>query len=249
MRKQTLIGVLGLVALLSGGAYAKSGIFVGGNVGLPITNPTYDNSVVEEIAPKTGIGYMLGLDVGYQQAINDKVGFRYYLSYNFSQSFASKSLTSAQAGAVLAAQNGASSANGMAAAASTGTNGSVPSVKSSAVNFNHLVALNVDYYVNFTKMFSGYVGAGFGYTNYHINNTTSITAGTKTENHLIAVNGDGFAVPINIGVSANLGESQRINLGAKIPIVSTDVKGGSGFGEQSASLRNYIIQIGYSYTF
>ncbi|PAF51896.1 hypothetical protein BKH43_01305 [Helicobacter sp. 13S00401-1] len=243
MRKKTLIGVLGLVVALSGASYAKSGVFVSGNVGLPITDPTYSTDVQAALAPSTGVGYMLGADVGYQQQINDKVGFRYYLSYNFSQSFASKNLSAAQVG-MLAQANGGM-ANGTASA---GTNGGA-SGKISAVNFNHLVALNVDYFINFTKMFSGYVGAGLGYTAYSINNTTNLTVGGHAAPADIRnISGDGFAVPINLGVSLDLGDSQRINLGTKIPIVATDVKGGPN-NIQRASLRNYIVQLGYSYTF
>ncbi|PAF50788.1 hypothetical protein BKH43_04325 [Helicobacter sp. 13S00401-1] len=230
MKKKVLLGAACLALALSSASYAKSGVFVGANVGLPITTPTYVGEFqnAEASLPNTGVGYVLGLDAGYQQNFTPKMGLRYYLSYNFSQSFASKT----------------SEANDI-------------SQKLSAVNFNHLIAANVDFFYNITDMFGAYAGLGAGFTNFSTDMTGTVSGDTpdgQSQTATVKFVGNSFALPLNLGVSMNLGDHQVIKLGAKIPLVGTDIKDldstDETFGNGTfATLRNYIIQVGYSYIF
>ncbi|PAF45458.1 outer membrane beta-barrel protein [Helicobacter sp. 11S02629-2] len=239
MRKKTLLGVLGLVIALSSAGYAKSGVFVGGNLGLPITAATDIPSLVQPFIPTTGVGYTVGVNVGYKQDLTTEMGLKYYLSYNFSQSFASKA---------------------------------IGPIENKADILNHLVVANVDYFYDFDKMFGAYVGIGLGYSDY----SGSFNIANIAD---FGISGGSFALPINVGVNFNINESNTISLGAKIPVLGTDVnvlgataqkvqalQNGGGESSSSSStttdgepaalqvikggtLRNYIIQLGYTYTF
>ncbi|PAF45766.1 OmpW family outer membrane protein [Helicobacter sp. 11S02629-2] len=230
MKKKILLGAVCLAVALSSTSYAKSGVFVGANAGISITSTTYSNIFIQanDLAPKTGAGYMLGLDVGYQQEFLPSMGLRYYLSYNFSNSFAHKTIP----GSVT---NGASGAL-------------------TVVNFNNLLVANVDYFYNLNDKLGAYVGLGVGWSNFFTNFIAGGEGGSLTATYL----GNSFALPFNIGVSMNLGKHQTIKLGAKIPLVSTSIKPTNGEAKTAlptgddgttATLNNYIIQAGYSYIF
>ncbi|PAF45271.1 outer membrane beta-barrel protein [Helicobacter sp. 11S02629-2] len=239
MKKKVLLSAVCLALALGSASYAKSGVFVGANAGLAITTPSYLNELKDNksMLPDTGVGYVLGLDAGYQQNFTPKMGLRYYLSYNFSQSFASKT-------------NAISLSNGV-----EGTSGSTKATQTfETINFNHLVAANVDFFYNVTDMFGAYVGLGAGFSNFSIDmKSTILVPGEGSDSQTIKFAGNSFALPLNVGVSMNLGEHQVVKLGAKIPLLGTDIKASDknafGSDKAQATLRNYIIQVGYSYMF
>lgn len=109
----------------------------------------------------------------------------------------------------------------------------------------HLITANVDYYFNFTPAFGAYIGIGVGYQQY------DPTWKTMLGNMSNGAKG-GLAVPLNVGLTYNVDTTSQILLGAKIPLVGYDYKGTMipGTPESTmATLRTYIVQIGYNYTF
>ena len=60
---------------------------------MPITTPEYKGGLRtgSEQFPNSGVGYALGVDLGYKQMFGEGMfGLRYYVDYYFSQSFGSK---------------------------------------------------------------------------------------------------------------------------------------------------------------
>ena len=62
---------------------------------MPITTSDYSGYLknIKNALPTSGVGYALGINVGYKQMFNENMGLRYYVDYNFNQSFGSKSGT------------------------------------------------------------------------------------------------------------------------------------------------------------
>lgn len=210
---------LGVAALLFSISQAKDGIFVGANVGLPITTPTYTDGLKDatNTLPSSGIGYTLGLDIGYKQYFSSSLGLKYYANYIFSQSFGSK-----------VSEN---------------------QMKIDATIINHLITANVDFFYNFTQSFGAYVGIGLGFSGYSANYKATIP-GVDISPTLKGDFAGSFALPINLGVTYNINDTHAINLGAKIPILATSIKVKTdGEVAGGVDLRNYIVQVGYAYTF
>lgn len=203
-----------LAASLFGVAQAQtSGLFVGVNAGVPITTPSYGPAIPNSsMFPTSGIGWAVGLDVGYKQVLSENYGLKYYISYNYNQSKGSKD------------------------------NSSLPKVNAD-IN-QHLITANVDYYFNFTPAFGAYIGIGVGYQQY---DPTWKTAGNAMPTEAKG----GLAVPVNVGLTYNFNDASQILLGAKIPLLGYDYKITQPVvGDvKAATLRTYIVQIGYNYTF
>ncbi len=202
-----------LAASLFGVAQAQtSGLFVGVNAGVPITTPSYSGFTgVKDNFPTSGIGWAVGLDVGYKQVLSENYGLKYYISYNYNQSKGSK-------------------------------DNPVPFGKVDADINQHLITANVDYYFNFTPAFGAYIGIGIGYQQYDPTWKVigqNISQGAK----------GGLAVPVNVGLTYNFNDASQILLGAKIPLVAYDYKSTNPMAQGTATLRTYIVQIGYNYTF
>ncbi|PAF49048.1 hypothetical protein BKH43_07325 [Helicobacter sp. 13S00401-1] len=257
MKQKTLITTLGLMLALSGLSLAKDGVFIGVNAGLAYTNISYKKSSNGNFYPEDAPGYSVGLDVGYTQSFNKYMGLRYYLSYNFSQTFGEKSVFLNSSGQETIYNNGTSS-------------------------FNNMLLANVDYFVNLNKMFEVYAGFGVGYA---YSNTNLLKAKIDPANGgvVMSINqgsektvingepdtffnaGGGFVLPINVGLSINITNHQVLRMGVKIPLLSTDLKAvrtripllspqlsalaGIPKGEDMGSIKNVIAQLGYSYTF
>ncbi len=189
-----------------------SGLFVGVNAGVPITTPSYSGFTgVKDNFPTSGIGWAVGLDVGYKQVLSENYGLKYYISYNYNQSKGSK-------------------------------DNPVPFGKVDADINQHLITANVDYYFNFTPAFGAYIGIGVGYQQYDPTWKVmgqNISQGAK----------GGLAVPVNVGLTYNFNDASQILLGAKIPLVAYDYKSTNPMAQGTATLRTYIVQIGYNYTF
>ena len=231
--KNLLISSVVAAGLLGGIANAKSGAFVGVNVGVPITTPEYKGGLRtgSEQFPNSGVGYALGVDLGYKQMFGEGMfGLRYYVDYYFSQSFGSKTTQIAPTSL---------------------------DVTIDATISQHLVNANIDVLFNPLSWLGVYVGIGVGYQGYNpiytitaTQDATGATVGT-TEDHQ-PVRG-GFSLPLNVGLNFNLGESHALNVGAKIPLVGYDYSIASFMNtpipDSSVGLRSYIIKVGYSYTF
>lgn len=213
--KKILISSVLSASLLCVANAQSSGLFVGVNAGVPITTPDYKGSLAatKDFFPTTGIGWAVGVDVGYKQALSQNYGLKWYLSYNYNQSKGSKD----------------SEAIG----------------KSEADINQHLITANVDYYFNFTPAFGAYLGIGVGYQQYNptwkMGGATTPTEGAK----------GGLAVPVNVGLTYNFNDKNQILLGAKIPLVAYDYETNNPQTQTkgTATLRTYIVQIGYNLTF
>ena len=106
-----------------------------------------------------------------------------------------------------------------------------------------LITANVDYWLNFTQSFGAYIGVGVGYQQF---DPTWKTMGMSISNGKKG----GLAVPVNIGLTYNFNEKNQILLGAKIPLVAYDYESSIMPGQNAtASLRTYIVQVGYNLTF
>lgn len=129
---------------------------------------------------------------------------------------------------------------------SKGSKDNSPLPKVNADINQHLITANVDYWLNFTRSFGAYIGIGVGYQQYDPTWKTammSISAGAK----------GGLAVPLNVGLTYNFNDASQILLGAKIPLVAYDYESDTNpmlpMANGTATLRTYIVQIGYNYTF
>ena len=235
--KNLLISSVVAAGLLGGIANAKSGAFVGINVGVPITTASYSGAIaaMQDYLPKSGVGYALGVDLGYKQMFGEGMfGLRYYVDYYFSQSFGS----------------------GQQGFPSFDPGAGITTTIDAAIS-QHLVNANIDVLFNPLSWLGVYVGIGVGYQGYNpiytitaTQDATGATVGT-TEDHQ-PVRG-GFSLPLNVGLNFNLGESHTLNVGAKIPLVGYDYSIASFMNtpipDSSVGLRSYIIKVGYSYTF
>lgn len=222
MKKSLIISALCASISIANAAQA-SGVFLGANVGLPITTPSYGGSLERQksILPKSGIGWNLGVNVGYKHALSEQMGLKYYLQYDYNESYGDKD--------------------------STGVMGAT---QVDADIKQNLITFNVDYYMQPSELFGFYAGLGLGYQSFKPSWTvkmtmmnTTITSGSK----------GGFALPLNLGVNVNLNANHQITLGAKIPLVGYDYKttlqqAGLG-GDANVKLRTYLVQVGYNYTF
>ena len=231
--KKLLISSVVAAGLLGGIANAKSGAFVGVNVGVPITTASYSGAIaaIQDYLPKSGVGYAIGLDLGYKQMFGEGVfGLRYYVDYYFSQSFGS----------------------GQQGFPSFGPGAGMTTTIDAAIS-QHLVNANIDVLFNPLSWLGVYVGIGVGYQGYNpiytitaTQDATGATVGT-TEDHQ-PVRG-GFSLPLNVGLNFNLGESHTLNVGAKLGLIKYDYVSDAGMFSGTSTLNSYIIKVGYSYTF
>lgn len=117
----------------------------------------------------------------------------------------------------------------------------------------HYVNLNVDVLINFfssdSVTFGSFVGIGFGYG-------AMIQTGVQNNGNISTTRniGDGFIMPINLGLSLIAGGKHRIDLTMKIPTFGIrqnpiNNQGGGGNNNQQITDRHLIGMIGYSYTF
>ncbi|PAF50910.1 hypothetical protein BKH43_03370 [Helicobacter sp. 13S00401-1] len=167
-----LLGV-GVVSSLffSSAVYAKSGVFVGINAGLPITSTDYELKPnyqhFKDQLPTSGIGYSLGAEIGYKQELSKRFGVRVYASYNFSQSYGKKksSETDPLLPLAVAFANKLDSTGTLGTLTSSGLE-SKSSVKTdtnlNATLTNHLAAANIDFTFNATRYLGFFLGMGIG---------------------------------------------------------------------------------------
>lgn len=212
-----------MVAFLSSAVAQSSGVFVGVNAGVPYTVPSYSGALdtMKGGFPKSGIGWAIGLDVGYKHALSEDYGLKYYVDINYSQSKGKK-------------------------------NGGFQTFNSVEADINSLlVTANVDFYYNFTSVVGGYIGLGLGYQSF------KPTWKPTTPQGAMSFGGDnkgGIALPLNIGLNFNISDAHQITLGAKIPLIAykydTTLPAAIGSAtDGTATLRAYIFQVGYNYSF
>ena len=106
----------------------------------------------------------------------------------------------------------------------------------------HLITANVDYYFSFTPAFGAYIGIGVGYQQFDPTwkmNPVNIAVGAK----------GGLAVPVNLGFTYNFNDKNQLLLGAKSPVLAYDYENKDPIYGGTATLRTYIVQIGYNLTF
>ncbi|TLD79813.1 outer membrane beta-barrel protein [Helicobacter sp. MIT 05-5293] len=222
MGKKIVASVALSVSLLGVASAQSSGVFIGINAGVSLTQPTYSGAfeTMQDALSQKGIGWVNGVDLGYKKAMNEKWGLRYYLSYNYSQSYGLKE----------------SSVN--------------PNITETDTDIvQQLITANVDLWFHFTRSFGAYVGIGAGYQRFKPSWTITTTGQKTTFGDL---NKGGLAVPLNVGLTWNFNNAHQILYGVKIPLISYDYEinvpsqqGGAG----TAGLRAYIMSIGYNYTF
>lgn len=116
---------------------------------------------------------------------------------------------------------------------------------------SHAISVNVDVLLNIlssdTFAFGAYAGIGLGYTTM---SSRTIEVATTT----IDLQGDGFILPINLGLSLTANSHHRFELGFKIPTlgikqIAPAQNGNQQNNNETTTTRNLITTIGYSYIF
>jgi len=113
----------------------------------------------------------------------------------------------------------------------------------------HQLAINADVLVNIFSyknvIFGAYAGLGFGYSG---KNTEAKSAGTTT----ITDGPSGVYIPINLGISANIEQNHRVDIGVKIQTFQTSINNTTNAESSTTGtdkLRTLNFGIGYQYLF
>lgn len=226
MKKKGLVS-LALAVALGGTLNAQSsGFFAGINAGVPITTPSYSGALgnIKNALPKTGIGYAVGIDLGYKQAISENYGLKYYLSYNYNQSYGDKS----------------------------GGGEALQISKVKADIQSNLITANVDFWYNFTKSFGAYLGVGVGYQSFKPNwkPTTpmgELKLGGSQKGGIAVPLNVGLTYNFNDAHQILLGAKIPLiayDYKTDVALIPTQPA-----QEGTSTLRTYIVQIGYNLTF
>lgn len=185
------LAIASSISLVCSSAFANSsGLFVGANIGVPITNLVNLNSenVTNNFHIGTGAGWLIGAEIGYRHFFSDKFGFNTYVSYDYMQTFSN-----------------------------SGRGGTVNYSMDTTLN-QQLIAANMDFFYNFTRSFGVYFGLGVGATmlqpSFAISNDS---LGNRNQSDRTSAF---FALPFNAGFQFNINENHTITLGAKIPLLS-----------------------------
>lgn len=227
MFKKLLLG--SSLVLASAGALnasQESGLFVGVNAGIPITSPSYGGYLksMESGLPTSGIGWALSLDLGYKQALSTTMGLKYYLEYNYNESYGEK------------------------------TGGSVMFSKVKADIAQQLITINVDYYYNPIDLVGVYIGLGLGYQSFKPTWTPTMQVGSTTiggetqGGFALPLN---LGVTFNATDANQILIGAKIPLigydykPSSNPALAAITQGASG----NVKLNTYIVQVGYNYTF
>lgn len=228
---------------------AKSGFFLGVSGGGSIVTPDYSNTTyttkfpysanasfnLNNMRPQIEGGWAVGAKIGYRLFIGQSWGFKAYMDYHFSESFATKKV------------------DGIAPPDDFPAEATYRIIRNA-----HLIAANFDFFYHRDRL-GGFIGLGLGYQGYSFNTSiNTIYSGTgqnaafTTYNDTIRVNEPfkgTFAMPLNIGVSYDLSMSNQLSLTAKIPLLSYNYTYSNTNFNGKSSLRNYLLVVEYSYTF
>ena len=221
--KKFISGILAL-GLLSIANAEESGFYVGANVGLPIASINYGNIPVSDfILPVLGgVNGVLGALSGAELsdlAPSSGFGYTIGLETGYKMMFNEQFGVRGYVDYYFGQAFGSKDLMGN---------------KIEVTQLQHLVALNADAIYAPIDLISIYLGIGVGFQGF----SNDIKAGNLKGEFV-----GSFALPINVGVNFNFGAS-TVSLGAKIPILSGDL-----IQNTKANVRNYIIKLGYSYTF
>lgn len=238
-------GSIALLILLQGYGFADegggNGFFVGFNTGYTVgfqkameqsgrgqqktNSPTITESVT---APK----YInLGLQVGYNYIIMDFLGLRGYLDYNYGFSHVHSKETQHES--------------------------MTQTIKDdTTLSTSHAFSLNVDVLFNLLNSesfaFGLYAGVGLGYATMsrQVKATQESNSGIITT---VTPLGDGFILPINLGIHLTANGHHRIDLGFKIPTLALEYVPPLNQSQQeqqtTTTTRNLVATLGYSYIF
>ena len=221
------LAALPLCALADG--EVSSGVFFGIDTGYTINfNTTIENNNLQNQSTTHNIQvprYLnVGVKLGYNFYFSGFFGLRGYVDYIYGMNLANVRQT--DGGVTVTQHNG---------------------------THLHYVNLNVDALINFfssdSVTFGSFVGIGFGYG-------AMIQTGVQSNGNISTTRniGDGFIMPINLGLSLIAGGKHRIDLTMKIPTFGIrqnpiNNQGGGGNNNQQITDRHLIGMIGYSYTF
>lgn len=172
----------------------------------------------------------IGVQLGYNYMLTDFFGLRGYLDYNygFNHNHTKTTTTEQQQ--------------------STTTD-------TTTLNSSHAISVNVDVLLNIlssdTFAFGAYAGIGLGYATM---NSTSKTTETGVITNTTTPQGDGFILPINLGLSLTANNHHRFELGFKIPTLGVKYtppanQNQGNNNNDTTTTRNLITTIGYSYIF
>ncbi|EEO24707.1 MULTISPECIES: outer membrane beta-barrel protein [Helicobacter] len=212
-----------------------NGFFAGINTGYSVSfekrtsteTGTQSTTADTTTAPK----YLnIGVQLGYNYMLTDFFGLRGYLDYNygFMHNHIKETATEQQQ--------------------STTTD-------TTTLDSSHAISVNVDVLLNIlssdTFAFGAYAGIGLGYAT--MNSTSKATEGGVITNTTTPV-GDGFILPINLGLSLTANSHHRFELGFKIPTlgikqIAPAQNGNQQNNNETTTTRNLITTIGYSYIF
>lgn len=166
----------------------------------------------------------IGVQLGYNYMLTDFFGLRGYLDYNYGFNHNHEKSTEQQN----------------------------QTTDNTTLASSHAISVNVDVLLNIlssdTFAFGAYAGIGLGYAT--MNSTSKTTDGGVITNTTTPA-GDGFILPINLGLSLTANNHHRFELGFKIPTLSVKYVAPTQQGNptETTTTRNLITTIGYSYIF
>lgn len=172
----------------------------------------------------------IGVQLGYNYMLTDFFGLRGYLDYNYGFMHSHSKITATEQ------------------QQSTTTD-------TTTLNSSHAISVNVDVLLNIlssdTFAFGAYAGIGLGYATMSGAEKTNEQGQITT---LITQGGDGFILPINLGLSLTANNHHRFELGFKIPTLGVKYtlpanQNQGNNNNDTTTTRNLITTIGYSYIF
>lgn len=165
----------------------------------------------------------IGVQLGYNYYLMDFLGLRGYVDYNYGFKYnQAQSIESQQ------------------------------TTNTSVLEAAHTFSANLDMLFNIFSsdsiVFGAYAGIGLGYSTMSIMNKANeqgVITNTTTQQ------GNGFILPINLGLSLTANEHHRFELGFKIPTLGITYTPPTTQGENQPKTitRNFTTTIGYSYIF
>lgn len=169
----------------------------------------------------------IGVQLGYNYMLTDFFGLRGYLDYNYGFNHKHEKATEQQN----------------------------QTTDNTTLASSHAISVNIDVLLNIlssdTFAFGAYAGIGLGYAT--MNSTSKATDGGVITN-TTTPQGDGFILPINLGLSLTANNHHRFELGFKIPTLGVKYtppanQNQGNNNNDTTTTRNLITTIGYSYIF
>ena len=207
-----------------------NGFFAGINTGYSVsfaktTNTEQGQQNTTTTDTTTAPSYLnIGVQLGYNYMLTDFFGLRGYLDYNYGFNHKHEKATEQQN----------------------------QTTDNTTLASSHAISVNIDALLNIlssdTFAFGAYAGIGLGYAT--MNSTSKATEGGVITN-TTTPQGDGFILPINLGLSLTANNHHRFELGFKIPTLSVKYVAPTQQGNptETTTTRNLITTIGYSYIF